>query len=616
MSAFYDAMKVAQKRAKGKSEHSSARLREILEILRNHDVRSGLTPQKAVDILQDLGPTFVKLGQIASTHPDMLPREYCEAFAALRAHVRPVDVETVKNQIERELGKPIDQLFQSFDDEALGSASIAQVHKAVMADGTTVAVKVQRPGIVDTVTNDLALMERLLSLYEFLSSEEDGMSFRRLVEELERTSREELDFTIEAGNLKRFYRNNESRKGITSPRCYEDYSTEAVLTMDFADGPRVGEADQLAKISAEGREKLAYLIADNYMAQIMDDGFFHADPHAGNILITGMDDASVLDDGANEPAGKGDSAVEAEKPHETGGASANGPDGKQDKLHSASDAASAKTDSGKDAVKGDADAKVEYGIEWIDFGMMGELSSQVRDAMQDIVKSLVKEDAYGLKRALLKIAKPTGPINHGALLSACDAVMSQYVNVDLQSFDTGALLTDLMNAMDDNGFEVDPTVVMLARGLVTLEGTINMISSSLNIMKVVMKYAESNIDLDGIRSHLQRMAGQAADSTQAMVQLPTKAVETLDMLQKNQIKLDTTLGLDKVSRSELSSTIDHFTLAVIAIGLFIGSCVLCLTSLEPRILGVPMLGMVGFVTGLGIAICDFVAMWRERKRRK
>ncbi|VEH01540.1 Aminoglycoside acetyltransferase regulator [Slackia heliotrinireducens] len=242
------------------------------------------------------------------------------------------------------------------------------MHKATLPDGTVVAVKVQRPGIVDTVTNDLAIMERIVDVYDCVVPEGEGLSVKELVDEMVRTSTEELDFENEANNLERFFTNNESRERVTSPRCYRDYSTSAVLTEDFAGSPCVEKIDGLG-LSDNQRDDLAYLVAHNYMEQFMEDGFYHADPHAGNVLV-------LPDDG---------------------------------------------------------------GIEWIDFGMMGTMTSGQRDTLEQLILALVKGDAYGLKRQVLKIAKPRGAVDHAALLELCETMSDQFIGVDLESFDTGAL---------------------------------------------------------------------------------------------------------------------------------------------------------------------------------
>lgn len=639
---FQEAMKLATKRAvhPDESKETARRLREILSILRKHQVNEGLTPDKAVAVLQDLGPTFVKIGQIASTHPDMLPVEYCDAFSKLRAHVAPMPIQTVRAQVETELGRPTAEVFSSFDETALGSASIAQVHKATLrAEGIVVAVKVQRPGIVETVTQDLALMKRAVGLLEALNTEGERLSVKDLVSELERTSRDELDFTIEAGNLVRFYQNNVHRPRVTSPQCYEKYSTRAVLVMDYADGCRVGDAAALAKLSNDERKSLGYLIANNYLEQILKDGFFHADPHAGNILIKRESAAGAAAHGAKgartesakgtvpATAARGAKGAQAEPAKasaeaKTAAAATAAVGAGRDEATAtagagAAKSAAAKATSAKPSTRAKgAPAPSQVGIEWIDFGMMGELSSKERDSLMSCARAVAKRDAYGLKRALLQIAKATGPVDHAELLAMCDNVIHQYADSDLASFNTANLLSDLIGAMSDSGFELPASITMLARGLVTLEGTIRMISDRVNIMDVVRTYTVGQFSLDEVKQHARSVIGASIDSAEALASLPTKANETLDMLQKGQVKVEARMGFDKVFRAELSESIDHFALAVMAVGLFVGSCVLCLSSLEPQLLGVPLLGIIGFVTGFAIAMYDFFDMRRERRRRK
>ncbi len=137
--------------AKKAQPDTHGRLKEIIAVLKKYNYDDGITPEIAVNIMQDLGPTFVKIGQIASQQAEYIPPEYCDAFAKLRSNVAPMDIETVHSQIEKYPGKPVSELFASFNEKPLGSASIAQVHKAELFDGTVVAVKVRRPGIVDTV---------------------------------------------------------------------------------------------------------------------------------------------------------------------------------------------------------------------------------------------------------------------------------------------------------------------------------------------------------------------------------------------------------------------------------------------------------------------------------
>lgn len=530
MSSTTDLLRSARKRTKEEKAQTSARFKEILSILKKYDTEEGLTPENTVALLEDLGTTFVKLGQIASTHPDVLPKEYCDALGSLRTNVRPLSLEEVKGQIEAELGKPVEEIFSEFDEKPLGSASIAQVHRVVLPDGTVVAVKVQRPGVVDLVMNDLAIMERLVSLYEMFDSGESGLSLKELLNELVKISTEELDFENEAANLDRFYANNESREGVTSPKCYRDYTTSAILTEDFVDAPCAEDIESLGK-SEEEREKLAYLIASNYMQQVMEDGFYHADPHAGNLLVT------------------------------------------------------------KDG-----------GIEWIDFGMMGTITSSQRETLSQLIMALAKGDAYGLKRSLLKIATPTGPIDHSALLEMCEGVTERFIDVDLAEFDTGEMLEAMTGGVEDMGFDIDPFLVNLGRGLTTLEGTIHHISPKLNIMTVLTEYLENSFDPAAVKKRAQRLAAQVADSAVSMAVLPTKAIETLDMLQKGHMKVGMELSSNERFSRDLRAVGGLVALALVAMGLIIGACIVGTSTTALTIGGMSSFSIAGLVVGVALAI--------------
>jgi ubiquinone biosynthesis protein len=508
MAGFLQALRNARKKTKDKVDYTQ-RGKEIIAILKKYDYSDGLTPTMTVDILQDLGPTFVKLGQIASTHTDMLSVEYCDALAQLRSSVAPMDAETVHSQIEKYLGKPTDELFASFEDKPLGAASIGQVHKAELKDGTVVAVKVRRPGVVDTVAQDFALIERILDIGEkFSGSKDGGVDLMTMVVELEKTSIYELDFTNEARNLVRFYENNNEREDVKIPKCYEELSNEAILVEDFVSGPEVGDTEYVASLSIEERDRLGNLVADNYVEQILTDGFYHADPHAGNVLL------------------------------------------------------------------------VDGGIEWIDFGMMGTISSKQRQNLLDIVTALVKRDNYGLKRAVLQIAHPRGPINHGELLDMCEQMTSQYADSDLESFDTGNLLSTLQGNLEAEGYDIDPFLTNLGRGLITIEGTVKALSPRVNIMDCITRHINTGFDPDMLERMVESFVMKGVQGAEDLVGLPTKAVETLDMLQKSQINVGGDLTLEPKTVKSINHMVRNVILALLACTLFIGACMLCAAGAE------------------------------------
>lgn len=284
MPTFKQLMKLAQVTVNDKT--SSKRAKEIVAIIKKDQVLHGMDPQKAVRFLEDLGPTYVKIGQLASNRADLLPAAYCAAFANLRSNVDPLDFDTVIQCIEEDYGQPWNVVFAEIDETPLGSASIAQVHKAMLHDGTVVAVKVRRPGIKEEMAEDLTLLRHLLTLVEFGSVEHEGLidSFEGLLTELERTTASELDFTIELGNLVRFHHELEHSEGVACPQPFPEYSSESILVMEYVSGPEINDH---AALLAEGNDldELADRLAQNYISQVIDEGFFHADPHEGNIIV-------------------------------------------------------------------------------------------------------------------------------------------------------------------------------------------------------------------------------------------------------------------------------------------------------------------------------------------
>ena len=247
-------------------------------------------------VLEELGPSFIKLGQLASTRPDLVPAEACVEFEKLQDNVPAFPVSQVRQIIETELGGSLEVLFKEFNQTPVASASISQVHRAVLPDGTIVAVKVQRPGIRATIEVDLEIMFHLAELVEKHIHGMQTLDPIGIVREFSRTIRRELNFDIEAGNIERFARNFQSDTAIYVPKVYRHLSTDKVLVMEFVDGIKVSDLDALTKANLN-LELIADRGADSILKQIFEHGFFHADPHPGNILVLPDNVICLLDYG-------------------------------------------------------------------------------------------------------------------------------------------------------------------------------------------------------------------------------------------------------------------------------------------------------------------------------
>lgn len=267
------------------SPSMGSRFRELLGILRRHDLIRGLTPEKLRAVLEDMGPTFIKLGQIMSMHPDILPREYCQELSKLRADVRPLPFAQIQQVLEEEYKLPMQEVFAHVEREPLGSASIAQVHKAVLPDGRQVVLKVQRPGIQQLMANDILLLRKAAGFLKLLGGA-DGqpVDLDMVLTEMWAVAQEEMNFLKEAGNLLEFEELNRGIAYIAAPKLEKDLSTGKILVMEYIEGIPI---DQIQTLEAMGYDmtEIGEKLADNYCKQIFDDAFFHADPHPGNIWI-------------------------------------------------------------------------------------------------------------------------------------------------------------------------------------------------------------------------------------------------------------------------------------------------------------------------------------------
>jgi ubiquinone biosynthesis protein len=250
-------------------------------------------------ICEELGPTFVKFGQILSGRPDLLPAELVMEFEKLQDNVPPFDGKVARNVVEAELKKSVDVLFASFEPEPFASASMAQVHKAMLSNGDKVAIKIQRPNILELILEDIKVMYTLAGILENRIPSIKAFDPPGLVKQFEESILKELDFIHESINIQRFYANlEEDQKSglVTCPRVYRELTTGKVLTMEFINGAKISHFEKFEKMGFE-RKDLAKQLSESYIKQVFQYGFFHADLHPGNILVTNNGGLCFLDFG-------------------------------------------------------------------------------------------------------------------------------------------------------------------------------------------------------------------------------------------------------------------------------------------------------------------------------
>ena len=523
MATFEEFMKVAEISIKDKTSHK--RMNEIVRIMRQYKVLHGLTPEQAVEVLQALGPTYVKIGQLAWNRSDLLPKAYCDAFEKLRDDANPMPFDVVIEQIDRAYGKSWHEVFASIDPVPLGAASIAQVHKATLLDGTTVAVKVRRPGVAESMAEDIMLMKHLLALGEFASNSHRDilLSLEGFIEEIERTTASEVDFTSELHNLMRFHDELADEEGVTSPVAYPQYSCESVLVMEFVQGTEISHTQALREQGIDV-SALARRVCQSYVTQVLDDGFFHADPHPGNILVR---DGEVV---------------------------------------------------------------------WIDLGMVGTLTVSERMLVGKVFTAVATDNAYLLKEAVMGLVHVLGPVDHGALLEALSRLLAEYSTAEMKEINVGTVLTEVIEVLRGQNMMMTSSVTMLARGFVTIEGVIAQVAPDISVIEIVSKHViAQQADPKFLATQLIDLATTSAASAEALAKLPTQLSNTLEMLDRGQIKVNGDIEVSSRILATAYASVGRISLALLSAGLFLGSSILCTTAMQPQLLGVPLLGVLGYV---------------------
>jgi ubiquinone biosynthesis protein len=291
-------------------QRSLGRLSEIAQVAVRHGFGYVIDGHKATDpsaegtargrhlreMLDELGPTFVKFGQLLSTRPDVVPPDIIAELRGLQDDVRPFPYSDVERTVAEELGQPIERLFTEFQQEPLAAASIGQVHRATLPNGRRVVVKVQRPDAPRKIEADISLMYQAARLAKERIRALDFVDAGEIVDEFARSIRQELDYRLEARNADAFHKDFAGHPHVAVPRVYWTYTRSRVLTLEYLDGVQLADLE-LDAWSLEQRRHLAYLITETWMTMIFRNGFFHGDPHPANILVLSPERIGLVDFG-------------------------------------------------------------------------------------------------------------------------------------------------------------------------------------------------------------------------------------------------------------------------------------------------------------------------------
>lgn len=493
--------------------------------------------------LERMGPTFIKLGQIASTRPDIVPEDIVKELEVLQSGVPPFKYEDVEKIIHESLGAPIEDLFSEFNQIPLGSASMGQVHKAVTIEGDTVAVKVQRPNIERTVRNDLDILHNLATLAEHRLDWAKQYNVVNMIEEFSVSIIEELDYTIEARNAEKIAKQFTEDETVKIMGIMRELSTKNILVMEYIDGIPINHLNALDEAGYD-RTILAERLANAMFHQIFVEGFFHGDPHPGNV--------SVL-------------------PNET--------------------------------------------IVFMDFGMVGRLTAEIKGHFASLLIAMMKQNAPGVVKAITKMGVVPDDVDMTSLNREAERVRDKYYDVELSKLNFGEAVQDVFKIANEHRIGLPQDITILAKALITLESLVSHLDPEFSIVDVAEpfghilmreKYSPKNIagrywsdivelgdDLSDVRTNLKDFS-KGLKHQKLPVDMEIKGIN--EFFRK----------MDRVG-NRLSFSIVLLSFSIIMVGLIVGAAIAGQTTV---IWSIPAIE-IGFVLAVFLFLGLLLSIFRS-----
>ncbi|MEO7003181.1 MAG: AarF/ABC1/UbiB kinase family protein [Ktedonobacterales bacterium] len=468
----------------------------------------------------ELGGLLIKLGQFLGARADLLPAEALAELATLQDDVAPEPFAAIHPLIERELAAPLDELFAEFNPKPEGAASLGQVHKARLHDGRLVAVKVQRPGIVQIVQADLSVLRFVLEIVRRLAPAVDHIAdLRALYREFARTVYEELDYQHEGRNAERFAAIFTDDPLIAVPEVVWTYSTGRVLTLEWMEGIKITQVNTL-DVAGVDRDALARRLAGSYFRQTLEAGFFHADPHPGNILVQPLIPGRILHAYKQPPASNTRSAAQAQPQEVT--------------------------------------VRIEPGmarIVFLDFGMMGVVTPQMRGGLRDCLTGAVQRDATRFTRGLDSLGFLSPNVDHVAIERVIAAMIAQFAGrpvSQLGQVDPREALGDVRETLYEHPFRLPAEFAFFGRMVGILFGLTASLSPNINFIEVASPYAQQFLRRDGLGGLLsllgveslgalgQETLRESVALARSLVQLPRRLDHVLTQVERGDLHIDIT----------------------------------------------------------------------------
>jgi len=412
--------------------------------------------------LVELGPAYIKLGQVLSTRPDLLPATYIEELEKLQDDVGTLPIEDVRATIEEELGARISKLFEEFDDEPIGTASLGQVHAAKLRNGRDVVVKVQRPNIRGQLADDIEYFREFAGFLTAHTEAGERIDMLGIIQQLERALADELDYRIEARNAASFRRSLAEFPRILIPRVIEGYTTQRVLTTERIKGVKIDEISPLTRIEHDFNP-VADELTRAYLKQITIDGHFHADPHPGNVFVVLADSENPL------------------TPSE-----AKAMDRRSVVRPTVTPFARMEAQAQQNAAPEPADIDVRLSL--IDFGMTARLSSALRDQIIRLLMDLSDNRGDDAAATLVEIGDELPDFDRGKYVRDIAALMARNYDLAVGDVQAGAVLYELINISFQRGLRLPAELTLLAKALFNLDAVTRALDPSYSPIATIREF--------------------------------------------------------------------------------------------------------------------------------
>jgi ubiquinone biosynthesis protein len=491
-------------------------------------------PARLRRVLEELGPTFIKLGQVLATRVDLFEPEWIAEFGKLQDSAPPLPYPEVLQQLAEDLGAPPEEIFATFDPVPMAAASIAQVHQARLDDGAKVVVKVRRPGIRPVIEADLRWLMRLVELIESENPELRNFRPKEIVRQFEQSLRRELDFAIECRNAERIATNfagytdrdtpsEPQAPVIVIPRVYWQWTGERVCVQEFIDGIP-GRDRAAAERAGLDRRVLAKRGAHAVLKMIVEDGFFHADPHPGNVFFL--------------PGNR---------------------------------------------------------IAFIDFGMIGRLTEERRDQMIRLLLGLVGRQPGRVADVLLDWAGD-GSVDEESMTQEIQTFVDQYHGVPLKQLSLGAMLNDLVAIVRKHRIALPPDLALLIKAFITLEGMGRELDPDFDMAGEALPMLERTLRARYTPAALARRGWRSAGEMLGLIaDLPHDLSRLLRAARRGRLEIHIDVTHLKHVGNQLDGAANRLVIGIVVAAIIIGSSIVMTVPGGPTLLGLPTFGLIGFL---------------------